>query len=113
MKLVVIIPAYNEERTIGDVVKSIPNVNGRISKTEVLVVKDGSTDNTEKIALENGARVVSHSSNKGVGMAFRTGIEEALKRKADIIVNVDADGQFNPLDIPKLIEPILDDQADF
>lgn len=103
MKLVVIIPAYNEERTIGDVIKSIPNVNERISKTEVIVVNDGSKDRTKEVAEENGARVVSHSSNKGVGMAFRTGIEEALKRKADIIVNVDADGQFNPSDIPKLI----------
>src|SRR3989344_6359232 len=113
MKLVVIIPAYNEERTIGDVVKSITEVNGRISKTEILVVNDGSTDNTEKIALENGAIVVNHLSNKGVGMAFRTGIENALKRKADVIVNVDADGQFNPLDVPKLISPILDNKADF
>src|SRR3989344_5023122 len=113
MKLIVIIPAYNEERTIGSVIKSIPEVNGRISKTEVLVVNDGSTDNTEKIALENGAIVVNHFSNKGVGMAFRTGIENALKRKADVIVNVDADGQFNPLDVPKLISPILDNKADF
>src|SRR3990167_8977901 len=113
MKLIVIIPAYNEELTIGSVIKSIPEVNGRISKTEVIVVNDGSKDKTKEIAEENGARVVSHSSNKGVGMAFRTGIEEALKRKADIIVNVDADGQFNPEDIPKLIEPILDDKADF
>src|SRR3989344_1462413 len=113
MKLIVIIPAYNEELTIGSVIKSIPEVNGRISKTDVIVVDDGSKDKTKEIAEKNGAKVVSHSSNKGVGMAFRTGIEEALKRKADIIVNVDADGQFNPEDIPKLIEPILDDKADF
>ena len=113
MKLIVIIPAYNEELTIGSVIKSIPEVNGRISKTEILVVNDGSTDNTEKIALENGAIVVNHLSNKGVGMAFRTGIENALKRKADVIVNVDADGQFNPLDVPKLISHILDNKADF
>ena len=113
MKLIVIIPAYNEERTIKEVISKIPRVNKRISQTEVIVVDDGSKDRTSVLAKEAGAIVVSHIGNKGVGVAFRTGIEEALKRKADVIVNMDGDGQFNPNDIPKLIEPILDKKADF
>jgi len=113
MKLIVIIPAYNEERTIKEVISKIPRVNKRISQTEIIVVDDGSKDKTKEEAKEAGAIVVSHIGNKGVGVAFRTGIEEALKRKADVIVNMDGDGQFNPNDIPKLIEPILDKKADF
>ena len=96
MKLIVIIPAYNEERTIKEVISKIPRVNKRISQTEVIVVDDGSKDKTKEEAKEAGAIVVSHIGNKGVGVAFRTGIEEALKRKADVIVNIDGDGQFNP-----------------
>ena len=113
MKLAVVIPAFNEEEAIGRVIKSIPKVNKRISSTEVIVVDDGSTDRTVSIAKESGALVVSHHGNKGVGKAFQTGIETALKRRADVIVNIDADGQFNPLDIPQLISPILDNKADF
>src|SRR3989344_437023 len=113
MKLVVIIPAYNEEKTIKEVISKIPKINKRISETEVIVIDDGSRDKTKEEAKEAGAIVVSHIGNKGVGVAFRTGIEEALKRKADVIVNMDGDGQFNPNDIPKLIEPILDKKADF
>src|SRR3990167_6599652 len=113
MKLIVIIPAYNEEKTIKEVISKIPKINKRISQTEVIVVDDGSKDRTKEEAKEAGAVVVSHIGNKGVGVAFRTGIEEALRRKADVIVNMDGDGQFNPNDIPKLIEPILDKKADF
>ena len=113
MKLVIVIPAFNEEGTIKEVILKIPRVNERISKTEVIVVNDGSSDKTKEKAEEAGALVVSHIGNKGVGMAFRTGIESALRRQADIIVNIDGDGQFNPEDIPKLIEPILNKEADF
>src|SRR3989344_5546666 len=113
MKLIVIIPAFNEEKTIKEVVSKIPKINKRISQTEVIVLDDGSRDNTDKLAKEAGAVVISYIGNKGVGVAFRTGIESALRRQADIIVNIDGDGQFNPNDIPKLIEPILNKEADF
>lgn len=113
MKLVVIIPAYNEEITIGNVINTIPKKIEGIDQIEVLVVDDCSKDNTVKLARMAGAAVVSHPVNKGVGAAFSTGIEKALEMKADIIVNIDADGQFNPLDIPKLVKPILEDKADF
>ncbi len=109
--LVVIIPAYNEEKTIGNVIHSLPRNCAR--KVEVLVVNDGSQDRTKEFALQAGAdRVVSHTTNKGLGITFRDGIDEALKMGADIIVNIDADGQFNPQDIPRLIQPILDQKAD-
>ena len=113
MRLAVVIPAWNEEGSIGGVITSLPKLNKRISKTEIIVVDDGSTDRTAAIAKSLGAIVVSHNGNKGVGKAFQTGVESALMRKADVIVNIDADGQFNPLDIPKLISPILDGKADF
>jgi len=113
MKLVVIIPAYNEEKTIGEAIKLIPrNIEG-ISEVEVVVVDDGSKDKTAQLAAEKGAVVISHYNNKGVGSAFSTGIQEALKRRADIIVNMDADLQFNPEDIPALVRPILKKQAGF
>ena len=75
MKLAVIIPAFNEEATIGTAIKAIPKLNDRISKTEVIVDDDGSTDKTAAIARKEGAFVVSHHGNKGVGKAFQTGTE--------------------------------------
>jgi len=102
------IPAYNEEATIGEVIKNIPREIEGISKVEVLVVNDGSTDKTVEVSMKAGAdKVVSHSINKGVGAAFSTGIDNALKMDADVIVNIDADGQFDAEDIPKLVEPIV------
>jgi len=111
--LVVLIPAFNEEKTIASVIKAIPRKIQGISKVLVLIVNDGSKDNTVLKARKAKAdKVVSHKKNKGLGIAFKTGIEEALKMKADIIVNIDADGQFNPNDIEKIIEPILKEKAD-
>jgi len=112
MKLVIVIPAYNEEKSIGGVIKTIPKNIKEIDKIDVLVVNDGSIDKTVEISKKLGAYVISHSINKGVGAAFSTGIDKALEMSADIIVNMDADGQFNPKDIPSLIDPILNDQAD-
>jgi len=112
MKLVVIIPALNEAATVADVIGRIPREIPRVRTTEVIVIDDGSTDDTAKSAAEAGAGVVSHRHNRGVGAAFRTGINAALDAGADIIVNMDADGQFDPTDIPALIEPILAGEAD-
>ncbi len=109
--LVVLIPAYNEEKTISDVITSIPRDCAR--KVEVLVVNDGSRDRTKEVALAAGAdRVISHNTNKGLGVTFRDGIDEGLKMGADIIINIDADGQFDTKDIPRLLRPIIEGKAD-
>ncbi|MBN1550833.1 glycosyltransferase family 2 protein [bacterium] len=112
-KLVVIIPCYNESHTIADVIASIPSVIENIDTIEILVIDDGSTDNTMAQAEHAGAQVIRHSVNQGLGAAFLTGIHQALQRNADIIVNIDGDGQFNPKNIPELIAPILNGYADF
>lgn len=113
MKLVVTIPAYNEEDTIAKVIAEIPRQIPGIDKVEVVVVDDGSRDNTVQEALRAGAdRVVSFQRNKGLASAFRRGLEVALEMGADIIVNTDADFQYNQAQIPALIQPILDHRAD-
>ena len=112
MKLVIIIPAYNEEENISNVLKRIPKTFKSINNTEIIVINDGSTDSTlEKIA-KYSVTVISHAQNKGVGVAFNTGLNTALHKNADIMVNIDADGQFDPKDIPFLLEPILSKKAD-
>ena len=112
-KLVVILPALNEEKTVADVIRRIPRQIPGIGQVHVVVVDDGSTDATATLARQAGAHVVSHPSRRGVGAAFATGIETALRMGADYIVNMDADGQFNPADIPALLQPLLDGRADF
>lgn len=110
--LVVLIPALNEAQTIGQVIQAVPS---RIADCEVrvLVVDDGSTDTTSQIATQFGAQVVRHQTNRGVGQTFQTGLDTALEMGADFLVNIDADGQFSPTEIPKLMQPILDHQAEF
>ncbi len=107
-KICVIIPAFNEEVLIGNVLDTLPNFIDII-----IVVDDGSTDGTVDIAKSKGATVISHGKNEGVGAAFQTGLKKTMELGADIMVNIDADGQFNPKDIDKLIKPIIDNEADF
>lgn len=104
----VVIPAFNEEKSIGKVVSGIPDYVDHI-----VVIDDGSTDQTAAIARAKGVLVVSHDKNGGLGVAFRTGLRKSLELNADIMVTIDADGQFNSGDIGKLIEPIFGDRADF
>ncbi len=105
------LPAYNEENTIGEIIAAIQRDIGEDVK--VIVVDDGSTDSTVKVAGNAGAdEIISHGVNKGLGIAFQTGINTALNMGADIIVNIDADGQFDPNDIPMLIRPIAEGKAD-
>lgn len=113
MKLVINIPAYNEEKRISETIKRIPKNFSGISEVFIQVVNDGSKDNTEKVSQESGAnRVYSHKANRGIGVTFRTAVEKALKNEADIMVNIDADGQFDPNDIQKLINLIIEGEAD-
>lgn len=112
MKLIIYMPALNEMDGISGVIKSLPKKIKGIDKIKVLVVDDGSTDDTVKIAIENGADVISHGVNKGVGSAFQSAVDFSLKEKADILVSIDSDGQFNPDQIVKIIQPILSKKAD-
>src|SRR4051812_17421790 len=113
MKLVVTIPAQNEEKTIAQVVSGVPRNIPGVTETEVIVMNDGSTDRTAEIAERAGAMVVNLVGRPGLGYVFRTGLERAMRRGADVIVNIDGDMQFNPADIAALVEPLLDDRADF
>jgi len=113
MKLVTIIPAFNEAATLERLIKNIPRRTDGVTEVEIVVIDDGSTDGTCEVAEAAGAEVIRHDGNKGVGRAFRTGIQAALERGADIIVNIDGDGQFNPDDIAQLVKPILEGEADF
>jgi len=101
MKIVAVIPAFNEEKTISAVIKRAERFVDR-----VIVVDDGSRDKTAELAEKEGALVLRNSENKGVGYTKRRGIKEAVKQNADIIVTLDADLQHNPEDIPRFVEKI-------
>lgn len=111
-KLVIQIPCYNEEETLLTTLNDLPkSVNG-IDELEVLVINDGSTDNSAKIAEDWGAKVVEIKPNKGLANAFRSGLQEALRLGADIIVNTDADNQYCAEGIERLVAPIIAGNAD-
>ncbi len=112
MKLVIFIPAYNESATIAGVIAAIPQKIIGISQIILFVVDDGSTDNTTAIARSAGAEVIQIKPNRGLANAFRTGLAAALQSGPDIIVHLDADGQYDPAEIPKIIDPILKGRAD-
>jgi len=105
--LFVIIPAYNEEKTIAEVIRKTKKYADNI-----IVVDDGSCDNSAKIAKEMGAIVYSHSINRGLGGALGTGIKAALIHGAEIIITLDADGQHDPCHISSLIEPIISSEVE-
>lgn len=113
MKLIVNLPAFNEAEKIEQTIKRIPSQIEGIDEIFIQVIDDGSCDGTAKIAIQAGAHFVySHQVNRGIGITFRTAVEKALTNGADIMVNIDADGQFNPDDIKNIIAPILAGKAD-
>lgn len=112
MKLIVQIPALNEEETLATAIAAIPRDIPGVASVEILVIDDGSTDDTVAVARNAGAdHILQMASNVGLARAFSAGIEEALALGADIIVNTDADNQYCADDIPALIQPILDRRA--
>lgn len=113
MKLIVQMPALNEERTIAEVIRRIPAAIPGVDRIEVVVVDDGSTDRTGELARAAGAHVVRHPHPRGVGAAFRSGTEKSLDLGADLLVTIDSDGQFAPEDIPAVIGPVVRGEADF
>lgn len=106
--IVVVIPALNEAKMIGRVVEDIT----KCGYAKVIVVDDGSTDNTVGQAATAGAIIVSHKINRGKGAATKTGIEAAKLLSADIVVTIDGDGQHSPADIKSLISPIIKGHCD-
>ena len=94
-KLVVLLPAYNEEEKISETIKNIPRKILGVEKVEILVIDDGSTDDTVKLAYDAGAeKVISLGKNMGVATAFMTGVRNAISMNADILITIDEDGQF-------------------
>ncbi len=112
MKLIVQIPALNEEETLAEAIAAIPRKIAGVTSVEVLVIDDGSTDKTVEVARKAGAdHVLQMSSHVGLARSFLSGIEECLALGADIIVNTDADNQYCADDIPTLITPVLERRA--
>ena len=107
MKLVIQIPAWNEETHLGEALDALPTTVAGFDEVEVLVVDDGSEDDTARVALARGVEVVRLPVHRGLAVAFATGIQAALDRGADVIVNTDADNQYDARDIPALVAPIV------
>jgi glycosyltransferase involved in cell wall biosynthesis len=112
-KLIIQIPCYNEEETLGVTLSALPREIPGIDVVEWLIIDDGSTDSTVEVAKEHGVdHFVNLLRNRGLAIGFMEGIKACLNAGADIIVNTDADNQYNAEDIPKLVEPILKGEAE-
>lgn len=113
MKLIIQIPCYNEADTLAVTLHELPRHVDGFSTVEWLVINDGSNDNTVEVARGNGVdHVVSFAKNQGLAKIFMAGLDECIKLGADVIVNTDADNQYNAADIPLLVKPILEGKAD-
>ncbi len=113
MKLIIQIPCLNEAGTLAIALKALPREVPGFDTVEWLIIDDGCTDDTVRIARENGVdHVVSHTRNQGLARGFMTGLDACLRLGADVIVNTDADNQYNADDIPKLVAPIVAGNVD-
>jgi glycosyltransferase involved in cell wall biosynthesis len=112
MRLTIVIPAYNEGKVIASVLKSLPKKIKGAKSIRTIVVNDGSIDNTLSEAKKHAHHVAHHVINLGAGAAVITGFEAAKKIGTDVVVMLDADGQHNPKNIEKLIQPIIKQKAD-
>lgn len=113
MKLIIQIPSYNEEKSLPQTIDQLPRKVKGFDTVEWLIVDDGSWDRTVEVAKESGVdHIVKLPQNRGLSRAFSAGIAECLRLGADVIVNTDADNQYNAEDIPLLTGPILSGEAD-
>lgn len=113
MKLIIQIPCFNEAETLPIALAALPRMVPGFSSVEWLIIDDGSSDNTVEVAKAHGVdHVVRHTGNKGLAKAFMTGLEASLRLGADVVVNTDADNQYNADDIPALTAPILQHKAE-
>ena len=113
IKLIIQIPCFNEEQTLPETLADLPRQVAGVDIVEWLVIDDGSSDRTVEVARQHGVdHVVQHSHNRGLAAAFLTGLDAALRCGADIVVNTDADNQYDGSCIPDLVRPVLEDGAD-
>ncbi|MBB6340549.1 glycosyltransferase involved in cell wall biosynthesis [Pseudomonas fluvialis] len=113
MKLIIQIPCYNEAGTLAIALNALPRQVVGFDSVEWLIIDDGSTDETVKVARENGVdHIIRHTRNQGLAKGFMTGLDACLRLGADVIVNTDADNQYQAEDIPALTTPILEKKAD-
>lgn len=113
MKLIIQIPCYNEAGTLAIALNALPRQVAGFDSVEWLIIDDGSTDETVKVARENGVdHIIRHTRNQGLAKGFMTGLDACLRLGADVIVNTDADNQYQAEDIPALTTPILEKKAD-
>src|SRR5262245_53169272 len=110
MKVLIFIPSLNEEPTMGPVVRAVKHA---YPEGHVPVVDDGSTDRTAEVAKASGAEVLARPVNGGILAASRDGFQYALDKGFDVLIQVDADGQHDPNEIPQLLAPIQNGKADF
>ena len=113
MKLIIQIPCFNEANTLAITLGDLPREVSGFKTVEWLIIDDGSSDDTVRVARENGVdHIIQHTRNQGLARGFMTGLETCLSLGADVIVNTDADNQYNADDIPALTRPILEHDAD-
>ncbi|MEL6321334.1 MAG: glycosyltransferase family 2 protein, partial [Cyanobacteria bacterium J06626_14] len=113
MKLIIQIPCFNEEETLGLTLSDLPRHVPGVDQVEWLIINDGSSDRTVEVAKACGVdHIVSFNHNRGLAAGFMAGLDAALKAGADIVVNTDADNQYCAADIPQLIEPIIRGEAE-
>ncbi|KPL60862.1 glycosyltransferase family 2 protein [Rossellomorea vietnamensis] len=113
-KVIVFMPAHNEEESIGDVIKRVPRSFHSSVDVEVLVINDGSTDRTVEVAKRAGAdHIITFENNRGLGAAVREGLRASFDLNAHIGVMIDADGEYPPEQIPELLQPIFKGEADY
>jgi glycosyltransferase involved in cell wall biosynthesis len=113
-KVIVFLPAFNEEESIAEVIENIPRTFAGADQVEVLIIDDGSTDGTVAEAKKAGAdHIISFEKNRGLGAAVRKGIEECFRMGADVGVMIDADGEYPAWQIPDIVKPILNGEADY
>jgi glycosyltransferase involved in cell wall biosynthesis len=111
--LAVVVPAKDEEATVGELLDRVARVRVPGHELHPILVDDGSTDRTAEVAREHGAAVIRHAENKGLGAAGRTGLRAAVEAGASAVAYLDADLEYYPEDIPRLVEPILTGRADY
>jgi glycosyltransferase involved in cell wall biosynthesis len=114
LKLIIQLPCYNEEHTLKETLSCLPRILPEFDTVEWLVIDDGSTDATHRVAKELGVEhIVVLPEHRGLAYAFAKGLETAVALGADVVINTDADNQYEAADIPKLLGPILSNKADF